>query len=99
MELFGSIVKLLDFIVHFLNQTIMIVSKANSEQYNSLRKDLYGSIQSELDKLFTKSHLVSVSTDTSTYRTHITFEYVDGNVVRRETISIPSSLFTVSEKK
>ena len=99
MELSGSIVKLLDFIEYFLNQTIMIVSKANNEQYNSLRRDLYGSIQSELDKLFTKSHLVSASTDTSTNRTHITFEYVDENVVRRETISIPSSLFTVSEKK
>lgn len=99
MELFGSIVKLLDFIEYFLNQTIMIVSKANNEQYNSLKKDLYGSIQSELDKLFTKSHLVSASSDASMNRTHITFEYVDDNVVRRETISIPSSLFTVSEKK
>ena len=77
----------------------MIVSKANNEQYNSLRRDLYGSIQSELDKLFTKSHLVSASTDTSTNKTYITFEYVDKNVVRRETISIPSSLFTVPEKK
>lgn len=99
MELFGSIMKLLDFIVHFSNQTIMIVSKANNEQYDSFKRNLTRSINTEFDKLFTRAHLVSTRTDTSMNKTHITFEYVDENVIRRETISIPSSLFAVSEKK
>ena len=77
----------------------MIVSKAHDEQYNSLIKVLYGSIQLELDKLFTKSHLVNAHTDNSLNKTYITFEYVDGALVRKETISIPSSLFTVIENK
>ena len=91
--------KQLDYIKYFLNQTIMIVSKANNEQYNSLKRDLCGSVQSELDKLFTKAHLVDVHTDEHLNKTYITFEYVDMGMVRKETISIPSSLFTVPEKK
>ena len=77
----------------------MIVSKANNETYNSLKRDLVSSINTEFDKLFTIAHLVNAHTDNSLNKTYITFEYVDGALVRKETISIPSSLFTVPEKK
>ena len=77
----------------------MIVSKANNEQYNSFKRDLAVSINTELEKLFTKAHLVNAHTDDSLNKTYITFEYVDGALVRKETISIPSSLFTVTENK
>ena len=77
----------------------MIVSKANNEQYNSLKRDLVGSINTEFDKLFTKAHLVNAHTDDHLNKTYITFEYVDMGMVRKETISIPSILFTVPEKK
>ena len=77
----------------------MIVSKANNKSYDAFKKDLYGSINTEFDKLFTIAHLVNAHTDNSLNKTYITFEYVDGASVRKETISIPSSLFTVPEKK
>ena len=77
----------------------LIVSRSDNEKYNSLKRDIVGSIQTEFDKLFTKSHLVDMHTDTVLNKTYITFQYVDNNMIRKETIAIPNSLFTVVEPK
>ena len=78
---------------------LMVISRSDNEKYNSTKRDIVGSIQTEFDKLFTKSHLVDMHTDNALNKTYITFQYVEDNMVRKETISIPSSLFTVPEKK
>ena len=77
----------------------LIVSRSDNEKYNSLKRDIVGSIHTEIEKLFTKSHLVDTHTDNTLNKTYITFQYVDNNMVHKETIAIPSSLFTVVEPK
>lgn len=78
---------------------LVVISRSDNEKYNSTKRDIVGSIHTEFEKLFTKSHLVDMHTDKALNKTYITFQYVEDNMVRKETITIPSSLFTVPENK
>ena len=71
------------------------ISCSNAEQWKGLSDDIKGSIVTVFDNLFNKSHVVRMQTRENI--TYLSFDYVENDIVRSETIRIPSNLFEVKE--
>ena len=72
------------------------ISRAEISQWESVQKDIKGSIMSSLDELFKNAHLVRIGT-TGDGKTHIHFDEVVNNTVCTTLIMVSSKLFKVKE--
>lgn len=72
-------------------------SISNLEQYEAVKADIQGSINTKLDELFKKAHLMSIRTDGC--KTHLTFEWVENGSLLRDTIWVDSRLFSEPPSK
>ena len=70
-------------------------SISNLEQYEAVKTDIQGSINVILDKLFKRSHLMSVRTDGC--KTYLNFEWVENGVLQRDTVWVDARLFSEPE--
>ena len=70
-------------------------SISNLEQYEAVKADIQGNINVILDKLFKRSHLVSVRTDGC--KTYLHFEWVENGVLQRDTVWVDARLFSEPE--
>ena len=67
-------------------------SISNPEQYEAVKANIQGNINVILDKLFKRSHLVSVRTDGC--KTYLNFEWVENGSLQRDTIWVDARLFS-----
>ena len=72
------------------------ISRAEISQWESVQKDIKGSIISSLDELFKNAHLVRFNT-TGDGRTYIHFDEVVNNTVCTTSIMVSSRLFKTKE--
>ena len=72
------------------------ISRAEVSQWDSVQKDIKGSIMSSFDELFKNAHLVRINT-TAEGKTYIYFDEVVNNSVCTTSIMISSRLFKVKE--
>lgn len=67
-------------------------SISNLEQYEAVKADIQGNINVILDKLFKRSHLMSVRTDGC--KTYLNFEWVENGSLQRDTVWVDARLFS-----
>lgn len=67
-------------------------SISNPEQYEAVKADIQGNINVILDKLFKRSHLMSIRTDGC--KTYLNFEWVENGVLQRDTVWVDARLFS-----
>lgn len=70
-------------------------SISNPEQYEAVKANVQGNINVILDKLFKRSHLMSVRTDGC--KTYLYFEWVENGSLQRDTVWIDARLFSEPE--